>query len=365
VARAQNNKKIDKDIKVAVGISGGVDSAVAAALLNGRGYDITGVYLQCWDFDRPGCGGDANRNDAIHVVTTLGIKFKHLNFIKEYGDLVMRYFYSEYRAGRTPNPDVLCNKEIKFGLFLEWALENGFDYVATGHYAELKTTTNESGNSCVRLLSGYDKGKDQSYFLYRLNQNQLSYSLFPLGGLRKEEVRKKAKEFGFRIHDKPDSTGICFIGEVNLQDFLKDELKVERGNVVSTGGKVIGRHEGVCFYTVGQRHGFTITEYTGTPLYVVDKDIENNRLIVGSKENASKNVFYVEDLSWICEEPVFPFESLVRIRNLGKFHPAKISMVKEGRLEVTTKEPLFGVAPGQSVVFYKDKEVLGGGIIVR
>jgi len=364
VARASNNKKIDRHIKVAVGISGGVDSAVAAALLKEKGYDLTGVYLQCWDFDRPGCGGDSDRNDAIHVATTLGINFKHLDLTKEYNDLVMHYFYSEYGAGHTPNPDVLCNKEIKFGLFLDWALENGFDYVATGHYAGLKTVIDKLGNSCVHLLSGADKGKDQSYFLYRLNQDQLNHSLFPLGGLWKEEVRKKAKEFGFRIHDKPDSVGICFIGEVNLQDFLKDKIKVERGDVVSVEGDVIGHHEGVCFYTIGQRHGFTITKYIGKPLYVVDKDIENNRLVVGSKEDASKNVFYVEDLNWICREPEPPFESLVRIRNLGKFHPARISVDEEGRLEVVTKAPLFGIALGQSVVFYKDGEVLGGGIIV-
>jgi len=247
---------------------------------------------------------------------------------------------------------------------LDWALKNGFDYVATGHYAGVKTIIGESGSSCVHLLSGADKGKDQSYFLYQLNQSQLKHALFPLGEMQKEDVRRKAREIGFRIHDKPDSTGICFIGEVNLQDFLKDQIKAEKGDVVSTEREVIGHHEGVCFYTVGQRHGFTITEYIGKPLYVVNKDVENNRLVVGSKEDASKDVFYVEDLNWICKKPKLPFESLVRIRNLGKFHPAEISVIEEGRLEVSTKEPLFGVASGQSAVFYKDGEVLGGGVIV-
>jgi len=364
VVKTLSNKKPNDGIKVVVGISGGVDSAVAAALLKEQGYDVTGVYLQCWDFDRPGCGGDSDRNDAIHVASTLGIKFKHLDFIKEYGDLVMNYFYSEYEAGRTPNPDVLCNKEVKFGLFMDWSLENGFDYVATGHYAGLRELTDKLGSSCVHLLSGADTGKDQSYFLYRLNQDQLKHALFPLGGMQKEDVRNKAKEVGFRIHNKPDSVGICFIGEVNLQDLLKERIKVKSGEVLSLTGEIIGHHEGACFYTVGQRHGFTVTKYVGRPMYVVAKDIESNRIIVGSKEDASKDVFYVKDLSWICEEPDFPFENLVRIRNLGKFHSAKVSVGTNKWLEVITDEPLFGVAPGQSAVFYKNREVLGGGIIV-
>ena len=364
MVKTLSSKKSDVGVKVAIGISGGVDSAVAAALLKEWGYDVTGAYLQCWDFDRPGCGGDVDRNDAIHIATTLEIKFKHLDFIEEYRDLVMSYFYSEYEAGRTPNPDVLCNKEIKFGLFLDWALESGFDYVATGHYAGLKRITDASGNSCVQLLSGADKGKDQSYFLYRLNQDQLKHALFPLGDMQKEDVRKKAKEVGFRIYDKPDSTGICFIGEVNLQTFLKERVKAKRGDVLSIEGNVIGYHEGAWFYTIGQRHGFTVTEYAGRPLYVVDKDVNNNQLVVGSKEDASKDIFYVNDLNWICEKPVLPFESLVRIRNLGKFYSAKISMGEGGQSEVITDEPLFGVAPGQSAVFYEDGRVLGGGIIV-
>ncbi len=352
-------KKTKENTKIAVGLSGGVDSAVAAYKLQQEGYDITAFYLQCWDFDAPGCGGDADRNDAIHVATELGLKFKHLDFIKEYRKRVMDYFYAEYKAGRTPNPDIVCNTKIKYGIFLDWAINEGFDYVATGHYAR-KNETKE----CTQLLAGIDKGKDQSYFLYRLNQEQLNRALFPLGDMLKEDVRRQAKDLDLRIHDKPDSVGICFIGEINLKDFLKQEIEPEEGDVVNTEGKKIGKHSGVWFYTIGQRRGFDVTEYVGKPLYVVGKDVDKNELIVGPKEKVYVDTFLVEDLHWICKKPEVPFEADVRIRNLGHFYSAKISKNEKG-LKVKTNKEIFGVAPGQSAVFYRGSQVLGGGIISR
>lgn len=344
--------------KVAVGLSGGVDSAVAAALLQQQGYDVTGFYLQCWDFDRPGCGGDVDRNDAIHIATTLGIKFKHLEFIDQYKKRVIDLFYAEYKAGRTPNPDIICNTEIKFGIFLNWAIDNGFDFVATGHYARLK-----KAQGCTQLLKGADAGKDQSYFLYGLNQNQLEHTLFPIGDMYKEDIRQKARDLGLRVFNKPDSVGICFIGEVDIKKFLQERLPLERGDVITQDGRVIGHHDGVWFYTIGQRHGFEITEYMGIPLYVVGKKVEENKLIVGPVKDVLRKSFYVDNLHWICDSPEFPLSADVRIRNLGQFYPSEIIQQNQNLLRVNSSEKLFGVAPGQSAVFYSGDVVLGGGTI--
>ncbi len=346
--------------KIALGLSGGVDSAVAAYLLKEEGYDVSAFYLQCWDFDLPGCGGDKDRNDAIHVAATLDIKFKHLDFIEEYKKRVLDKFYKEYRSGRTPNPDIVCNTQIKYGIFLDWALRKGFDCIATGHYARKAVE-----GDCFQLLSGVDKGKDQSYFLYRLNQEQLERALFPLGEMLKKDVRNIAKEAGLRVHDKTDSVGICFIGDVDIKKFLQERINPEKGEVVTEEGKKIGSHSGVWFYTIGQRHGFEVTEYMGVPLYVIDKNVEENQLIVGSMEDAKRDTFFVEDLHWICKVPDFPLETQVRIRNLGKFYPSKISSSRGGELKVESEESIFGVAPGQSAVFYEGDLVLGGGIISR
>jgi tRNA-specific 2-thiouridylase len=345
-------------LKIAVGLSGGVDSAVTAYLLNDQGHDVTGVYLQCWDFSVPGCTGDSNRADATKIAATLGIKFHHLDFIEPYKREVINYFYKSYEAGLTPNPDILCNTVIKFGLFLDWALQEGFDYVAMGHYARLLPREDK-----IALYSGLDTSKDQSYFLYRLNQHQLSHALFPLGDMLKVNVRKLAKEKGLFVHDKPDSTGICFIGDVNIQDFLKERLKPKKGSVILQDGQIIGTHNGAWFYTIGQRHGFEITKYVGIPLYVVAKNIEKNELVVGPIKQAFKSSFLVENLHWICSVPKFPMEAKVRVRNLGEFYDATIDLVAENSVEVFSQKEIFGVAPGQSAVFYKESQVLGGGII--
>lgn len=359
---SDSGTKDKKKIKVAVGLSGGVDSSVAAHLLLEQGYDVVGVHIQCWDSRGDGCTADEDRKDAVKVATKLGIRFEALNYINEYKNKVIDYFYSEYRAGRTPNPDVVCNKEIKFGMFLDWAMKNGFDMVATGHYAQVV-----KWGGFYRLLQGVDIGKDQSYFLYLLDQERLSKTLLPVGGLRKKEVRAIAQKLGLHTAAKPDSVGICFIGEVDIREFLKKQIAEKPGNVVDSRGEVIGRHEGVYFYTIGQRHGFKVDKYFGTPLYVVSKNADKNELVVGSYEDAMCGFFAVEDLHWIAENPFVAssqgLKCRVRIRHLGEIFGCQIKKSGEDRLEVVLSEKIFGVASGQSAVFYLGNETLGGGVI--
>jgi tRNA-uridine 2-sulfurtransferase len=349
----------NKGKKVAVGLSGGVDSSVAAHLLKKQGYEVVGVYIQCWE-EGFGCRSDEDRAYAVQTAAKLGIKIEQLDFIKEYKEKVVSYFYSEYKAGRTPNPDVLCNKEIKFGMFFEWAMKEGFDYVATGHYARVDR---------VKLLRGVDDGKDQSYFLYLLTPEVLEKTLFPIGGMKKEEIRKIARKLNLPAKDRPDSTGICFIGEVDIKGFLGEKIKPKKGKVLDSDGEVIGEHEGAWFYTIGQRRGFTVKKYQGKPLFVVSKDVSENILVVGDREDALAAEFDVGNMHWIggARERSGPggveFKCLVRIRHLGELHEAVVTDSGEGELHVSLEKPVFGVAPGQSAVFYKGEEVLGGGII--
>ena len=361
--------------KAAVGLSGGVDSAVAAAVLVDQDYDVTAVFLECWK--EPGCRTDADRKDALSVALKLKIPFKVLDFKQEYRRKVVDHFYDEYKAGRTPNPDVMCNKEIKFGLFYDWCLENGFDYMATGHYAKIICTQKPVHPDFFRLLCiPKDRHKDQTYFLYRLKPEQLEHILFPLGGTTKVEVRQEARKRGLSVADKPDSQGICFIGEVNISQFLRERLPVKQGEVVDTRGQVIGEHDGVWFYTIGQRHGFRVGG-GGPPLYVIAKDVENNRLVVGFGAETYRNQFEVSDLNWLANgiwhmanRPI-----KVRIRHGGALIPAKlkignpstslgmVSLSNHCKLKIRLEEPQRGIAPGQSAVFYNGDVVLGGGII--
>lgn len=350
----------NKNIKIAVGLSGGVDSSVAAYLLKKDGYDITGVYLQCWDSkaDLPaqagGCTAEEDRASAVSVAATLDIPFVHLNYVAEYKQKVISYFYAEYRKGRTPNPDILCNTEIKFGLFLDWALQNGFDYVATGHYAKV-----ENG----LLYQGADESKDQSYFLYRLPTEKLQKVLLPLGNLQKEEVRQIAQEANLPTFNRPDSQGICFIGKVDIRDFLQKEIKPQKGELVFKDGNVVGDHDGVWFYTIGQRHGFRVTKYFGLPLYVIGKNVEENKVIVGFTQDVLQTDFSVSDVAWLAQPNTDSFECDVRIRHLGSLHKSKIQSGTNGSFNVNMDTPTFGIASGQSAVFYKQGLVLGGGII--
>jgi len=347
--------------KVAVGLSGGVDSSVAAHVLKEQGYDVTGVYMQCWDSRADGCTAEQDRADAVSVASKLGIKFGYLDFIQEYKAKVIDYFYKEYEAGRTPNPDVMCNKEIKFGLFLRWALQNGFDYVATGHYARVRKDIDG-----YKLLKGVDSSKDQSYFLYVLNQEQLAKTLFPVGDMKKTELRALAKKLGLATFNKPDSVGICFIGEVDIREFLKKRIKNKLGKVINLKGEVLGEHDGVWFYTIGQRHGFRVDKYVGLPLYVIGKNVQKNELIVGFAGDATCAKFKVDNLHWISGLIANEFDCDVRVRHLGELFTAHVAFFpKTGLAEVTLTNPVFGVAPGQSAVFYIADVCLGGGIITE
>lgn len=380
-------------IKVAVGLSGGVDSAVSAYLLKSQGYDVMGVHMQCWDYSDETCKGNEDRSDAVAICGQLDIKFKFLNFEKEYKSKVIDYFYSEYRAGRTPNPDVLCNKEIKFGLFLDWAMREGFDFVATGHYARIESAFEEDGTAIrgvghpppvagdrdprrecrairqtpqsYRLLKGVDDSKDQSYFLYRMTQSQLAKTLFPIGAMKKTEVRQIAKEQKLVVAEKAESMGICFVGEVDINKFLKKQIEPKVGEVIlKSTGEVIGRHEGVWFYTIGQRHGFEVTKYVGLPLYVVGKNIDQNKLIVGYYNDCLRDEFEVSDVHFISDDKSpDSFNCDTRIRHLGQLYKSEVVKSTQDSWKVHLTDPAFGIAPGQSAVFYQGEEVLGGGII--
>lgn len=355
---------------VALGMSGGVDSSMAAKLLLDQGYDVTGVYLECWR--APGCRTEEDRQDALKVALALGIPFRVLDFKQAYKDKVVEYFFSEYEAGRTPNPDVMCNKEIKFGLFYDWAMAEGFDYLATGHYAQILP----DAEGDLQLATSIDDHKDQTYFLYKMSAEQVKHTLFPIGHLTKKDVRDLAKKSKLHVAAKKDSVGICFIGDINVHEFLKDRLGENPGEVIDTSGHVIGRHQGLWFYTVGQRHGFTIEAQTllkqsdGTvvnrhnipPFYVIAKKPETNQLVVGFGSETYRSELDIEDEHWIVKPP--QDEKLyVRIRHTGQLHPATL---KEGK--VTLAQPIQGIAAGQSAVFYSELSpgqfiCLGGGII--
>lgn len=359
--------------KVALGMSGGVDSSLCAHLLVEQGYDVTGVYLECWR--APGCRTEEDRKDALKVALELDIPYKVLDFKQQYRDSVVQYFFDEYEAGRTPNPDVLCNKEIKFGLFYKWAMEQGFDYVATGHYAAIGKHSDKTF-----LQIPKDEHKDQTYFLYLLREEQLEHTLFPLAEIEKKNVRAEAEKRKIHVADKKDSVGICFIGDVSAKDLLKDELGTNPGDVVDVHGNVIGNHEGLWFYTVGQRHGFEINKKSeirqpdGTliektnipPFYVIRKDAKKNQLVVGFGQQTFFETFTVEQPHWITTEPSSE-RILVRIRHTGKLLPATLAK-KNDEWEVTLDAPVKGIASGQSAVFYEELDgktvCLGGAVIV-
>jgi tRNA-specific 2-thiouridylase len=366
-----------KKPRVALGMSGGVDSSVSAHLLVEAGYDITGIYLECWR--APGCRTEEDRKDALNVALKLGIPFQVLDFKQEYKDRVVEYFFDEYQKGRTPNPDVMCNKEIKFGMFYDWAMKEGFDFVATGHYAQVeKTLDNE-----FALTTSTDEHKDQTYFLYRLTNTQLQHILFPIGHLTKTQVREEAQKRSLDVASKKDSVGICFIGDINVHEFLKERLGENPGTVVDTKGNVIGKHNGLWFYTVGQRHGFTIqattlvkqsdgseiNKHNIPPFYVIKKNPEKNELVVGFGTETYQKEFNVSDLHLIngSEAELNNQKLLVRIRHTGKLHPCSIQK-KTKQWTVTLETAIQGIAEGQSAVFYvhteKDNYICLGGVVI-
>lgn len=354
---------------VIVGMSGGVDSSVAARLLLEQGYRVEGLFMKNWEEtdDVAYCTAKQDLEDALQVCEELEIPLHQINFSRQYWDRVFSYFLQEYKAGRTPNPDIMCNKEIKFDVFLKYALKLGADKIATGHYAKL-----HSDNDYHYLLKGRDAGKDQSYFLYRLGQKELQYSLFPLGDMQKIEVRKLATQSGFDNHEKKDSTGICFIGERRFRDFLAKYLPAQPGNIVTLNGDIIGRHQGAFYYTMGQRQGLGIGGMKNTdesPWYVVAKDVNRNTLTVAQGEDHPalfKVYLQATQLHWIAEPPELdelPFTCKAKIRYRQPDQECTIESMVDERLTVRFAQPQRAVTEGQSIVFYRDDICLGGGII--
>ncbi len=355
--------------KVIVGLSGGVDSAVAAHLLLQQGYSVEALFMKNWDEDDETghCPAEQDLQDAGAVADSLGIKLRTISFSSEYWDRVFEYFLSEYKAGRTPNPDILCNQEIKFRAFLDYALDLGADRIATGHYA--RVTGNE--DTC-KLLKGLDPDKDQSYFLYRLGQRALKHSLFPLGELHKPEVRAMAEAEGFPNYAKKDSTGICFIGERKFRTFLQRFIPAQPGEIVDTDGNPVGNHDGLMFHTIGQRQGLGIggmQDSSGEPWYVCGKDIENNRLIVAQGKHHPalfQPSLVADDMHWISGmPPEIPQRCQARIRYRQPDQACEIRALDKTQAEVQFDTPQRAVAPGQAVVFYQDEVCLGGGTIQR
>ncbi|MBI2355778.1 MAG: tRNA 2-thiouridine(34) synthase MnmA [Candidatus Doudnabacteria bacterium] len=359
--------------KVVVGMSGGVDSSVSAAMLAKQGFDVIGVFMKNWseDFGHYGCTWAEDAEDARKVAKLLDIPFYVWNFEKEYYEKVVEYFLREYKAGRTPNPDVMCNSEIKFKFFLDKALSLGANFVATGHYARIQKSKIKSQNDNLkvkisyRLLKGADPAKDQSYFLYTLKQEQLSKVLFPIGEYKKSEVREMAKEFGLPNHAKKDSQGICFIGKINVREFLKEKIKAEAGEVVTTSGQILGMHQGLPYYTIGQREGIGIGG--SGPYYVASKDFDSNRLLVTNDQNDPKlwkKEFTVTDVSWTDKAPKFPLNAGVSIRYHHPDFDATIDNDDDNdKLRIIFDQPQRAITPGQAAVIYQDEELLGGGII--
>ncbi len=353
--------------KVIVGMSGGVDSSVAALRLIEQEYQVEGLFMKNWEEDDTGeyCTAETDLADAQSVCDTLGIPLHTVNFSSEYWDHVFEYFLDEYRAGRTPNPDILCNKEIKFKAFLDYALEMGADFIATGHYARLDRSENT-----LKMLKGLDQNKDQSYFLYTLQQNQLTRSLFPIGELNKPEVRKLAGKAGFDTANKKDSTGICFIGERKFKDFLERFIPAQPGEIVDQNGLVIGAHQGLMYYTIGQRQGLGIgglKTASEAPWFVADKDMQNNQLIAVQGHDHPmllKRYLKASQLHWVSAKPPgSSFECKAKIRYRQADQPCSVKIDTHGIASVSFKEPQRAVTAGQSIVFYDGIVCLGGGII--
>jgi tRNA-specific 2-thiouridylase len=358
----------NQNTKVIVGMSGGVDSSVSAYLLIQQGYQVEGLFMKNWEEDDTDeyCAASDDLKDAQAVCDKLGIELHTVNFAAEYWDNVFEYFLAEYKAGRTPNPDIMCNKEIKFKAFLQFAAQAlKADYIATGHY--VRRTEN---NGQFQLLRGLDDNKDQSYFLYALSHEHIAQTLFPVGELEKPEVRRIAEEQNLITHNKKDSTGICFIGERKFKDFLQKYLPAQPGKIEDTDGNQVGDHEGLMYHTLGQRKGLMIggmKEGSGEPWYVVDKDMDRNVLVVGQGKNHPRlfsNGLMANQLDWLDRAgPKGTKRCTVKTRYRQTDLPCTLLVSEDGYARVLFDEPQSSVTPGQSAVFYDGEICLGGGII--
>ncbi len=354
--------------KVFVGLSGGVDSSVSAYLLKEQGYDVTGVFIKAWHPDFLPCNWKNEMRDAMRVCAKLEIPFLLCDLSKEYKKEIIDYLIDEYKKGHTPNPDVLCNKKIKFGEFLKWAVAKGADFVATGHYA-----TNGEIDQEVGLFNSVDQDKDQTYFLWALNQAQVSKTLFPVGHLNKKDVRKIAKKINLNTATKKDSQGLCFLGHVNMKSFLRRYIETKNGDVLNVKGEIIGKHDGSELYTIGERHGFTIFNNEKNSMqYVLEKDIIKNTITVSEKEPENKNDLNIskiqlDQISFVRDYfyKALKKESLeinFKIRYRGELFPGDLFFSDENYF-IVTKNPIERIAIGQSIVFYRCNECLGGGIV--
>lgn len=354
--------------KIVIGMSGGVDSSLAAAILKEQGHDVIGLFMRNWrETDESGCcTADEDWQDVRSVCDSIGIPYYSIDFSEEYYDKVFRLFVDEYSRGRTPNPDVLCNKEIKFACFLDYALKTGADYVATGHYCNVERRDGKS-----YLKRAKDDNKDQTYFLNQLSSAQLEKVIFPLGNIDKPQVRELAKKYGLPTAEKKDSTGICFIGERNFRKFLSQYIPMRKGDIVTTAGVKIGEHEGVYYYTVGQRRGLGIGGSSGGKgdrWFVLDKDVKNNILIVseGETDILYKNTLETSFFNFIPERPLQDgFECQVRIRHRQPLQRAYCYYMPDGAVRIEFADKQRAIAAGQYAVIYIGEYCLGGGVIEK
>ncbi|MDX1805056.1 MAG: tRNA 2-thiouridine(34) synthase MnmA [Alcanivorax sp.] len=358
--------KAPQDTRVIVGMSGGVDSSVAAARLLDAGYQVEGLFMKNWNEDdgTDYCTAREDLLDAMQVAGVLGIELHTANFASEYWDRVFAHFLAEYRAGRTPNPDILCNKEIKFQAFLDHAITLGADYIATGHYARVDHSDR------ARLLRAVDSNKDQTYFLHAVDHEKFARTLFPLGDLEKPEVRQIAEQKGFANHKKKDSTGICFIGERRFKDFLEQYLPAQPGKIEDDHGNVIGDHDGLMYYTLGQRQGLGIggrADAGDAPWYVAGKDLDRNVLI--AVQGTEHPLLYRRELTsapvmWTAlQAPALPARLTAKTRYRQPDQACRLEDAGNGKVRVIFDQPQRAVTPGQSVVFYHEQECLGGAVI--
>ncbi len=352
-----------KDKKVFVGISGGVDSATSAAILKCDGYDVTGVFIKIWSPEWTRCSMQEDRRDAMRVCAALDIPFREIDCTEEYKREVIDPMIEAYKQGDVPNPDVLCNRYVKFGTFFEYAIKEGADFVATGHYAQIK----KSGDM-YELRASEDTEKDQTYFLWTLTQRELAKTLFPVGHLKKDEVRKLAKKLSVPVAEKKDSQGLCFLGSYGVDEFLSTYITPQQGEVLSESGEVIGTHSGIHFLTVGSRHGFTITKQ-GThakPLYIKSKQVADNTITVSeNKTDEAGSKIIVNNVNWSLG-----FVSKATTFNVRPYHraplmPVSVEVLKNNDVSLTFKERRPALSTGQSIVFYKDGVCLGGGILSK